>query len=260
MRLKDKVALVTGGGAGIGRAIAARFAQEGARVMVADCNRSSYASGEETVKMITESGGEASFVFADVSKAADVEAMVRATVETYGRLDILVNNAGIWMAKPLTEVTEEEWDTLIGINLKGAFLGCKYAVPQMALGGGGVIINMSSMAGIVGTALATTYCASKGGVLLLTKALALELRPLNIRVNALCPAPIDDSMGQQVLSDYEGYGAALGITDLSERITSLQGRLGTPEEVASAALFLASDEAAFITGHGLSVDGGAVAG
>jgi NAD(P)-dependent dehydrogenase (short-subunit alcohol dehydrogenase family) len=257
MRLKDKVALVTGAGAGIGRAIALRFAQEGASVVVADCDRSDYASREDTVKMITDAGGEASGVFADVSRATDAERMVKVTIDTYGKLDILVNNAGIWMLKPLTEVTEEEWDTLMAINLKGVFLGSKYAIPEMIKQGGGVIINMSSVAGYRGSALATAYCASKGGVLLLTRAMAAELKPVNIRVNALNPSIIDDGMGQQLLKDYVARGKALGITGMSERILASQGRLGTPEEVADAALFLASDEASFITGHGLSVDGGA---
>ena len=259
MRLKDKVALVTGAGAGIGRAIALRFAQEGASVVVADCDRSAYASGGITVQMIREAGGDASFVHSDISRAADAEQMVKATIDTYEKLDILVNNAGIWMLKPLTEVTEEEWDTLMAINLKGVFLGSKYAIPEMIKQGGGVIINMSSVAGYKGAALATAYCASKGGVLLLTRAMSAELRPLNIRVNALNPGIIDDGMGQQLLKDYEARGMALGMTGLTERILASQGRLGTPEEVADAALFLASDEASFITGHGLSVDGGAAA-
>ena len=260
MKLKDKVALITGAGAGIGRAIALRFAQEGASVTVADCDRSAYASGSITVQMIHEAGGEANFVHSDVSRAADTEQMVKVTIDTYGKLDILVNNAGIWMLKPLTEVTEEEWDTLMAINMKGVFLGSKYAIPEMIKQGGGVIINMSSVAGYRGAALATAYCASKGGVLLLTRAMAAELKPVNIRVNALNPSIIDDGMGQQLLKDYQTMGKALGTTGMSERILASQGRLGTPEEVASAALFLASDEAAFITGHGLSVDGGAAAG
>jgi len=259
MKLEEKVALVTGAGAGIGRAIALRFAQEGAKVMVADCNRSSYASGEATMKMIKDAGGEASFVFADVSKAADVEKMVKTTIDAYGKLDILVNNAGIWLCKMMTEVTEEEWDTLMSINMKGVFLSSKYAIPEMITRGGGVIINLSSVAGYIGAPLATAYCASKGGVLLLTKAMAAELKLLNIRVNALCPAPIDDGMGQQLLKDFEAFGLAFGVPNPTERLMERQGRLGTPEDVANAALFLASDEASFITGHGLSVDGGAAA-
>lgn len=243
MKLDGKVALVTGGGAGIGRAIALRFAQEGAKVMVNDINRASYASGETTVKMIKDAGGEATFILADVSKATDAEKMVKATVQAYGKLDILVNNAGIWLGKPLTEISEQEWDRLMSINMKGVFLCSKYAIPEMTARGGGVIINMSSRGGLVGAALATAYCASKGGVLLLTKAMAVELMPLNIRVNALCPVLIDTDMGQQVIK----YRGASGVP-----ITA-QAQLGKPEDVAHAALFLASAEAAFITGHGLFV-------
>jgi len=251
MKLKDKVALITGAGTGIGQAIAIRFAQEGASVMVADCNR---ASGEATVDMIKNASGEASFISADVSRAADAEKMVKVTIDTYRKLDILVNNAGIWMAKPMPKITEEEWDKLMSINMKGVFLVSKYAVPEMTKRGGGVIINLSSVAGYVGSPMATAYCASKGGVLLFTRALAAELRPLNIRVNALNPGLIDDGMGQRVLQSYKSLGM-----DATEEILATQGRLGTPEDVANAALFLASDEASFITGHGLSVDGGAVA-
>lgn len=259
MRLQGKVALVTGGGAGIGRAIAIRFAQEGASVMVADCNRSSYASGTDTVKMIKNAGGKAEFVFADVAKAVDDENMVNATIETFGKIDILVNNAGIELYKAITEVTEEEWNTLIDINLKGVFLCSKYAIPEMTRNGGGVIINMSSTAGFAGAPMQSTYCASKGGVLLMTRAMAAELRPLNIRVNSINPSLIDDVMGQQLIADIEARARSVGLPSPGERITLRQGRLGTTEEVANAALFLASDEASFITGHGLSVDGGLTA-
>jgi NAD(P)-dependent dehydrogenase (short-subunit alcohol dehydrogenase family) len=256
MKLENKVALVTGAGAGIGRAIALRFAKEGAKVVVADCNLWPYASGETTVKMIKDAGGEASFVFADVSKAADAQNMVKTTIEAYGKIDILVNDAGIWMCKPLTEVSEEEWDRLMSINLKGVFLGSKYAIPEMAQRGGGVIINLSSVAGYVGTAFDTVYSASKGGILLLTRAMAQELRLANIRVNAICPGVIDDDMGQQLISDYK----ALGIANVEDLINQRQMRLGTVEEVANAALFLACDESAYIIGVGLSVDGGYAAG
>ena len=253
MRLEDKVALVTGAGAGIGRAIALRFAKEGAKVVVADCNP---ASGEATVKTVKDAGGEATFILADVSKAADAQNMVKGTIEAYGKIDILVNNAGIWMCKPLTEVSEEEWDRLMSVNMKGVFLGSKYAIPEMAQRGGGVIINLSSIAGYVGTAFDTVYCASKGGILLLTKAMAQELRLANIRVNAICPGIIDDNMGQQLIRDYE----ALGIANIGDLISQRQMRLGTVDEVANAALFLASDESAYIYGVGLSVDGGFASG
>ncbi len=239
-RLEGKVALVTGSGAGIGRAIALRLAREGAQVMVNDINRASYASGEATVKMIKNAGGEARFILADVSKETDAEEMVKATVQTYGKLDILVNNAGIWLSKLLTEVSGEEWDRLMSINLKGVFLCSKYAIPEMSARGSGVIINLSSTGGLAGASQATAYCASKGGVLLLTKAMSVELRPLNIRVNALCPSRIDTDMGRQVTKERSAAGLPL----------SPQGKA---EDVAEAALFLASDEAAFITGHGLVI-------
>jgi len=259
MKLQGKVALVTGGGAGIGRAIAVRFAQEGAGVMVADCNRSSYASGADTVKMIKDAGGKAEFIFTDVAKASDDENMVKAAIEAFGKLDILVNNAGIELYKAITEVTEEDWDTLIDINLKGVFLCSKYAIPEMTRNGGGVIINISSTAGFVGASMQSTYCASKGGVLLMTRAMAAELRPLNIRINSINPSLIDDDMGQQLMEDIEARARSTGLSVTRERILQRPGRLGTTAEVANAALFLASDEASFITGHGLSVDGGLTA-
>ncbi|MDO8612810.1 MAG: SDR family NAD(P)-dependent oxidoreductase [Dehalococcoidia bacterium] len=194
MRLKDKVALVTGAASGIGRATAALFGREGAKVMCADID----AEGAERIaRQIADGGGEAASVQADVSVAADVEGMVRATVERWGRLDVLVNNAGIYFVLPLTQVPEEEWDRLIDINLKGVFLGCKYAIPQMVSQGKGVIVNTASIAGLRGAANWTTYCASKGGVVQLTKALAVELARLTVRVNCVCPGIIDTGMLDQ---------------------------------------------------------------
>lgn len=243
MKLDGKVALVTGAGAGIGRSIALLFAREGASVVVADANRAAYASGEETVKLIKNAGGKAVFVLADVSKAADVRTMVEKTVDVFGRIDVLVNNAGIFIAKRLVDVSEDEWDTLMDINLKGVFLCSKYAVPQMAASGGGVIVNMSSMAALAGYDLATAYCASKAGVLLLTKAMAVELMPERIRVNALCPGVVNDEMGKQVAAGYKTHG--MPIPDI---------RLAPgPEAVARAALYLASDDSSPTTGHGLVV-------
>lgn len=256
MRLENKVALVTGAGSGIGKAIAIRFAHEGARVMVADCNRSPYASGQGTVETIGGSGGEASFVLADVSLAADAENMVRETIKAYNKLDILVNNAGIELYRSITDMTEDEWDTLMDINLKGVFLCSKYAVPEMRAGG--VIINMSSVAAFKGSPRQSAYCASKGGVMMMTRAMAAELRPLGIRVNALNPGLLDNHMGQYLLAEMSAVTGA-GIPGIVERLAERQGKLGTSEDVASAAVFLASDEAAFINGHGLSIDGGLAA-
>ena len=254
MRLKEKVALVTGAASGIGRATAVLFGQEGAKVMCADLD----AEGAERVaKQIADGGGEAASTQADVSQAADVERMVRETVERWERLDVLVNNAGIYFILPLTQVPEEEWDRLININLKGVFLGCKYAIPEMVKGGGGSIVNTASIAGLRGSANWTTYCASKGGVVQLTKAVAMEVARLNVRVNCVCPGIIDTGMFDQAVD--------MVAVDRDELATTIgevhpMGRIGRPEEVAAAILFLVSEEASFITGVPLSVDGGLWAG
>ncbi len=254
MRLKDKVALVTGAASGIGRATAVRFGQEGAKVMCADVN----AEGAERVAQeIVKGGGEAASLQVDVAKTSDVERMVRQTVERWQRLDVLVNNAGIYFILPLTQVPEEEWDRLLNINLKGVYLGCKYAIPQMVSQGGGAIINTASIAGLRGSANWTTYCASKGGVVQLTKAVAMEVARLNVRVNCVCPGIIDTGMFDQAVDM-----VPVGRDELATTIGELHpmGRIGRPEEVAAAILFLASEEASFITGVPLSVDGGLWAG
>jgi meso-butanediol dehydrogenase/(S,S)-butanediol dehydrogenase/diacetyl reductase len=254
MRLKDRVALVTGAASGIGRATATLFGQEGAKVMCADLN----AEGAERVAQeIVKGGGEAASLQVDVSQAAEVEGMVRQTVERWQRLDVLVNNAGIYFILPLTQVPEEEWDRLININLKGVYLGCKYAIPQMVAQGQGAIVNTASIAGLRGAANWTTYCASKGGVVQLTKAVAMEVARLNVRVNCVCPGIIDTGMFDQAVDmvavDRDELAATIGEAHP-------MGRIGRPEEVAAAILFLASDEASFITGVPLSVDGGLWAG
>jgi len=254
MRLKDKVALVTGAASGIGRATAALFGEEGAKVMCADLDGE---GAERMARQIADSGGEAASTRVDVSVGADVERMVGETVERWGRLDVLVNNAGIYFILPLTQVPEEEWDRLIDINLKGVYLGCKYAIPQMVSQGKGVIVNTASIAGLRGFGNWTTYCASKGGVVQLTKALAMELARLNVRVNCVCPGIIDTGMFDQMVS-MTGADKAQLVASVGE--SHPMGRIGRPEEVAAAILFLASEEASFITGIPLSVDGGLWAG
>jgi NAD(P)-dependent dehydrogenase (short-subunit alcohol dehydrogenase family) len=251
MRLQGKVAIVTGAASGIGRATALVFAQEGARVMCTDINGEGV---KATADAIISKGGEAAWMQADVAREEDVRRMVQETVNRFGRLDVLFNNAGVEMVAPISDVSEERWHWLMDINLKGVYLGCKHAVPEMAKVGGGAIINTASVAGIEGIAGLSTYCASKGGVILLTKALAVELAPLGIRVNAVCPGVIRTPMVERGLPDL----FAANPEEAWRRLGRLHplGRVGEPEEVARAVLFLASDEASFITGVALPVDGG----
>ena len=240
-RLVGKVALITGAGSGIGRATALLFAKEGAKVAVADCVP---AGGQETVRMIREAGGEASFIEADVSKSADVQRMVNTTVDTYGRIDILYNNAGIQGPVARTaDLTEEAWDAVLNINLKSVFLASKYAIPVMLNQGGGVIINTSSTMGLGGKPHIAPYCVSKGGIILLTKTMAAEYARQNIRVNCICPGMIETPMTEWAI-------ARLRMDYIP------QGKAGQPEDIAQAALYLASDDSAYVTGAALVVDGG----
>ncbi|MFC1924984.1 SDR family NAD(P)-dependent oxidoreductase [Chloroflexota bacterium] len=250
-KLDGKTALITGAGSGIGRATAVLFAREGAKVAIVD-----YAptGGQETSTMVKESGGEAMFIEADVSKTADVKRMVQATVEAYGRLDILYNNAGFGGRWARTaEVTEEDWDLVIGINLKGVFLGSKYAIPLMLDQGSGVIINTASIGGLFGFGAfgLPAYAVSKAGVIQLTKIMAKEYGKQNIRVNCICPGAIPTPMTEQVLYNASGRQSVIELLALE--------RIGQPEEVAQAALYLASDDSSFVTGTTLVVDGGQTA-
>lgn len=249
MKLEGKVALITGASSGMGRAMALLFAKEGAKVSVVDIN---VAGGQEVVELIKRNDGIAQFISADVTKASDVEQMIKATVNAYTRLDILVNNAGVPMSfTPIEEVDEKLWDKIIAVNMKGIFLGCKYAVPIMKKQGGGVIINTTSIAGVRARPGLNAYSASKGGANLLTKAVAIEVAPSNIRVNAICPVATDTPMLPGFIGDRdleEGRKAFIA--------TIPMGRLATAEDIAYAALYLASDEASMVTGINLEVDGG----
>ena len=250
-KLNRKVALITGAGSGIGRATALLFAKEGAKVAVNDYVP---AGGQETVKMIKEAGGEAIFLQADVSRAADAEKMVLTTVNTYGRTDILFNNAGISQGfTPTAEMTEDEWDSIHSINLKGVFLGCKYAIPVMLGQGGGVIINTASFAGMIGVPGNSAYCAAKAGVILLTKTMALEYGRQNIRVNCICPGGTLTPMVESWMpADPAAREAVMRAQPL--------GRMGQPEEIARAALYLACDDSTYVNGSSLVVDAGLTAG
>lgn len=252
MRLKDKVALVTGGTSGIGEATALLFAQEGARVAVTGRNPE---RGEKIREKIKRSGGRSIFIKTDVRHAMDCKAAVDRTLGEFGRLDILFNNAGLFYAHDALECSEEEWDLQIGVNLKGTFLMSKYALPAMIAQGSGVIINNSSGWGLVGGDKAVAYCASKGGVVLLTKAMAVDHGRQGIRVNCICPGDVDTPM----LPEDAKFRGLKWDDYIAGAANRPMGRVGTAEEIAKAVLFLASDDSSFMTGAALVVDGGGTA-
>lgn len=248
---EGKTALVTGSGSGIGRATALAFAREGANVVIADLSQ---IGGEETLQIIKDSGGTAIFVETDVTRAADVESMVAKSVSTYGSLDCAFNNAGITgeaMAN-VVDYPEEMWDRVILTNMKGTFLCMKYELPPMVEKGNGTIVNMASVAGLVGTRTSPAYTASKHGVVGLTRAAALDYATAGVRINAVCPGvthtPLIDTFLELVPEMEKVY------IDMHP-----MGRLGEPDEIAGAVLWLCSDASSFVTGHMLSIDGGSVA-
>jgi NAD(P)-dependent dehydrogenase (short-subunit alcohol dehydrogenase family) len=249
--LEGKVGLVTGGTSGIGRETAVLFAKAGARVVVAGRREP---EGTETVELIRATGSDGLFVKTDVSKAFEVEALVQKAVEKFGRLDIAFNNAGIegvWV--PIIEQSEDDWDQTIAINLKGVWLCLKYQIQQMLKqGGGGAIVNMASIAGLVGTADAATYSASKHGVVGLTKSAALETARSGIRINAVCPAVIETPMGKRLFDTPIARKNLVSYHPI--------GRFGRPAEIAEAVVWMCSERASFMTGHSLVLDGGFLAG
>ncbi|WP_320669495.1 SDR family NAD(P)-dependent oxidoreductase [Patulibacter defluvii] len=241
-QLEGKRALITGAGSGIGRAIAGAYAEAGCRVVVGDV------SGVEQVA--AELGGDALGVACDVRSTADVAGLVDAAVGHLGGLDLLVNNAGVETLAPLHEVTEEQFDQIIGVNLRGTWLVYKHAVPAL-IDGGGAVLNVASLAGLAGFPLLGAYCASKGGCVRMTEVMALELRDHGVRANAICPGFVDTPMVDRAAQAFE---AATG--QPFDVVVARQGRLGTPEEVAALAVFLGSDQAAFISGSAFAIDGG----
>jgi len=253
MELPGKTALITGGAGGIGRATALLFAREGATVSIVDLNQE---AGEKVVREIASAGGRAIFEFADVTCAADCRRVVERTVREFGGVDVLFNNAGIIRRASVVEISEEDWDAVMAVNVKSIFLMCREVIPIMIAAKGGSIINTASGWGLAGGARAAAYCASKGAVVLMTKAMAIDHGRQNIRVNCICPGDTDTAM-------LRSEARQLGEPEdrfLRESANRPLGRMGRPEEIARAALYLASDAASFVTGTAVVVDGGGLAG
>jgi NAD(P)-dependent dehydrogenase (short-subunit alcohol dehydrogenase family) len=249
MRLADKVSIITGGGGGMGRVAARMFADQGARVVVAEFGED---AGRETVEQITSAGGQATFVKADVSNEADAKAMVDHAVSTYGRLDVLYNNAGIMPEADhsVTDTAVDVWDQVMAVNVRGVFLGCKYAIPKMVEQGSGSVINISSFVALIGCSNPQdAYTASKGAVLALTKSLAVQFAPKGVRTNAICPGPVETPLLMDwLVKDEEAKRIRLA--------RNPTGRFGKPEEIVHMAIYLASDESRWTNGAAMVVDGG----
>ena len=249
MRLADKVTIITGAGGGMGRVASQIFAKEGAKVVVAEFGE---AAGEETVKQVRAAGGEATFVKVDVSKEADAKAMIDHALTTYGRVDCLYNNAGVMPEADhsVTDTDVDTWDAVMAVNVRGVFLGCKYAIPAMIEGGGGSIINIASFVALIGCSVPQdAYTASKGAVLSLTRSLAVQFAPKGIRTNAICPGPVETPLLMDwLVKDEEAKRIRLA--------RNPTGRFGKPEEIVHMAVYLASDESRWTNGASLVVDGG----
>jgi NAD(P)-dependent dehydrogenase (short-subunit alcohol dehydrogenase family) len=252
MRLQGRVALITGAGSGIGRAMCAAFAAEGASVLAADLDGE---TAEESASHVRDAGGEAAAHTADVSRSEDVQGMVAACLARFGAISILCNNAGIGSTHTVVDTPEDLWDRVFEVNARGIFLGCKYAIPSMIDAGGGVIVNTASVAGLVGLRNRAAYCASKGAVVALTRAIAIDHVRQNVRCNCLCPGTVDSPWVARLLDQAPDPVAERAALVARQPM----GRLGTPMEVARAAVYLASDDAAFITGTAFVIDGGLTA-
>ncbi len=253
MKLRERTAIVTGAGTGIGRAIAELFAAAGADVVLAGRRREPLV---EVESQISACGGHAVVQPCDLTKTAEVQALVRRAAEAFGRVNVIVNNAAYWMAGTVEETTEDEWDRIMATNLKGVFLLCRAALPELRRARGGVIVNIGSVLGLVGMKRRAAYAASKGGLVQLTKAMALDHAAESIRVNCICPTLVDTPMGQESLQRSPDASA-----ELARRLAQIPlGRTGTPEDVARLALFLASDDSSWLTGAAIPLDGGVTAG
>lgn len=252
-KLKGRVAVITGAGSGMGKATAQLLAREGARLVVADIDAK---GADETVNSIIGAGGKAIAMQTDVTKGTEVEALIKHAVDTYGRIDILHNNAGVIFVKFLEDTSEEEWDHLMGVNLKSIFFGVKYAIPYMKKQGGGCIINTASTGSFLGQYMTPAYIASKGGVLMLTKTLALDYAKYNIRINCICPGAVDTPMLRRHFNNSPDPDLA---AQREQELMPIK-RFLQPEEIANGVLYLASDVARGITGTALVIDGGSLAG
>jgi NAD(P)-dependent dehydrogenase (short-subunit alcohol dehydrogenase family) len=251
LRIPGRTSVITGGGSGIGRSTAILLSQNGAKIVVADLDSK---AGNETVQVIRKHSGEAIFVKANVSKTVEVRHLMETAVSKFGSIDILFNNAGVPGPHSITDTSEEEWDRVLDINLKGVFLCSKYAIPHMIKRKRGTIINTASAVGLVGSAGQASYCASKGGVVMLTKAMALDCAGFGIRVNCVCPGFVETPMVERFL-------ATINSAERKKVVESLKklhplGRFAKPEEIANAVLYLASDDASFVTGCAFPIDGG----
>ena len=246
MRFADKVAIVTGGGRGIGKAVAVRMAQESAKGVVVDKNQETLTS---TVEGIKEGGGQATAIVADVTRGEEVRRMVQTAVEQFGKIDILINNVGLFITEPFLDTGEETWDMILAINLKSTLLCSQVVLKEMTKNGGGTIVNLSSNAGKIGVGYQASYSAAKAGVMGLTKSLAREMARHNINVNCVCPGLVDTELTAEAIG---------GVPEMKEKLVKAIPfrRMAQPEEVAAAVCFLASDDAGYITGQTLSVDGG----
>ena len=248
-RLAGKVALITGGGTGIGRAIALAFAREGAKVAVAGRRKEKL---DETLQQLEKQGAAGLAIACDVAKGEDAERAVRETAKIFGKMNVLVNNAGVLHVSKIEAMSEDEWDRVMTINLKGPFLMCRAALPEFRKAGGGAIVNVGSVLGLIGMKDRAAYCASKGGVTLLTKAVALDHADENVRANCICPSIVETELVAGLFAGSDG-GKAMR----KARIEQIPlGRMGKPEDVAEMAVFLASEESSWLTGAAVPLDGG----